>query len=314
MTTPESRAGAVGIDAGTRNRRLLARAAGSLCLLAILCLVVARRSTTGDPQLLWNEAQRELQSGNVAAAEARLAAIHRLRPPTSLDCCLEAQVAVARGRLEAALSVLGQVPQDDPVAGQALLLTGRIQRQRNHTREAEAAFRRALASAPRLIEAHRELIYLLGLQLRRREVDAEFKTLSRLTPLTHHELYTWGLTHFNFLHDFLSRDTADHLQAFITADPEDRHSRLALASLLLKSPEMEGLVERTLEPLSPSDPEAMALRIELKLEHGQIDAAVAMLQDAPAGDRHLSRIRGRIALAAWRPGFRDPPFPGRPER
>ena len=118
-----------------------------------------RRSTSKDPRLLWNEAQKELQSGNVAAAEARLAEIHRLRSPTSLDRCLEAQVAVARGHLEAALSVLRKVPPDDPVAGQALLLTGRIQRQRNLTRAAEAAFRKAIASAPSLIEAHRELIY-----------------------------------------------------------------------------------------------------------------------------------------------------------
>src|SRR4051794_37529868 len=99
MTTPESHAGPVGDDARTRTRRLLAWIAGSLVLLAPLCLVVAWRSAPGDPQRLWNEAQRELQSGNVEAAEARLAAIHRLRPPTSLDRCLEAQVAVAGGRL-----------------------------------------------------------------------------------------------------------------------------------------------------------------------------------------------------------------------
>src|SRR4051794_7794924 len=109
MTTPDSHAAPSGIGARTRTRRLLARVAGCLVLLTTLCLVVARRSTPNDPQLLWNEAQKELQSGNIAAAEARLAAIHRLRAPTSLDRCLEAQVAVARGRLEEALSVLGQV-------------------------------------------------------------------------------------------------------------------------------------------------------------------------------------------------------------
>src|SRR4051812_3943873 len=258
MKTPESHAAPAEIGARTRNRRLLGWIAGSFILLAIVFLVVDRRSTPRDPQILWNEAQRELQSGNFAAAEARLAEIHRLRSPTSLDRCLEAQIAVAGGRLEDALAELGKVPRDDPAAGQALLLTGRIQRQRNLTRAAESAFRKAIAIAPRLMEAHRELIYLLGLQLRRREVDAEFKTLSRLTALTHHELYTWGLTHFNFLHNVLTRDTADHLQAFIMADSEDRSSRLALASLLLKSPDSEDMVERTLEPLPRSDPEAMA--------------------------------------------------------
>src|SRR5689334_22195939 len=123
MTTPESHAVRSGIGTRVQTRRLLAWVAGCLVLLTTLCLVAARRSTPDDPQLLWSEAQKELQAGNIAAAEARLAEIHGLRAPTSLDRCLEAQVAVARGRLEEALSVLGQVPQEDPVAGQALLLT-----------------------------------------------------------------------------------------------------------------------------------------------------------------------------------------------
>jgi tetratricopeptide (TPR) repeat protein len=249
-----------------------------------------------NPQALWKEAQEEIQSGNLAAAETLLGAIRRLRAPTSLDRCLEAQIAVAGGRLDEALSALRQVPPDDPAAGQALLLTGRIERQRNLTRAAEAAFRKALACDPGLAEAHRELIYLLGLQLRRREVDAEFKALSRRTPLSHHELYTWGLSHFNFLQNVWTRDTADHLQAFLVADPEDRFSRLALASILLKSLEMEPMVERTLEPLPRSDPEATALRIALNLERGKIEDAVARLKDAPEGSPHLSRIRGQLAL------------------
>ena len=59
---------------------------------------------------------------------------------------------------------------------------------------------------------------------------------------------------------------------------------------------MESRVEQILEPLPRSDPEATALRIELKLEHGRVDEAMAMLQDAPADDPHLARIRGRVAL------------------
>src|SRR5262249_57787702 len=124
---------------------------------------------------------------------------------------------------------------------------------------------KALAINPRFVEARRELIYVLGMQLRRREVDAEFKLLARLKPLTHRELYVWGLTHFNSLRSPGAGDASDHLQAFIAADPEDRSSRLALAATLLTSPEMENVVEQTLAPLPASDPEAIALRVELKL-------------------------------------------------
>ena len=48
-----------------------------------------------------------------------------------------------------------------------------------------------LALEPGLIEAHKELVYILGIQSRRREVDAEFHVLARLTPLSHHDLFTW---------------------------------------------------------------------------------------------------------------------------
>jgi tetratricopeptide (TPR) repeat protein len=271
--------------------------AGVGLVLALLGLVAALRPASKDPHALWAEAFQGLQEGNLEVAEARLAEISRLRKPTSLDHCLEAQVALARGRPEEALSSLNVIPDTDPAAPQALLLKGRIERQQNRARPAEAAFRKALAINPRFVEARRELIYLLGMQLRRREVDAEFKLLARLKPLTHRELYVWGLTHFNSLRSPGAGDTSDHLQAFIAADPEDRSSRLALAATLLKSPEMENVVEQTLAPLPASDPEAIALRVELKLANGKIDDAMAMLQNAPQDHPLLSRLQGRAALA-----------------
>jgi tetratricopeptide (TPR) repeat protein len=59
---------------------------------------------------------------------------------------------------------------------------------------------------------------------------------------------------------------------------------------------MESRVERTLEPLPDTDLEATALRIDLRLNHGRIDEAMAMLKDAPAGHSGLARLRGRAAL------------------
>ena len=147
-------------------------------------------------------------------------------------------------------------------------------------------------SDPGMIAAHKELIYIFGMQFRRQEVDAEFKALARLAPLTHHELLTWGFTHFGVG----GPDIEKRLEAFIQADPDDRYSRLALASSLVRFPTMEAKVERVLAPLPQNDPDALALRIELKLNHGRVDEALEMLREAPEHNAHLARLRGRFAL------------------
>ena len=126
----------------------------------------------------------------------------------------------------------------------------------------------------------------------RREVNAEFRELAKRTPLTHHDLFTWALTHFTAW----GPDIAGDLGSFIEADPDDRYSRLALANLLIDHPGEEARVARALQPLPDDDPEAQALRIELKLNHGQVDEALAMLARAPDRHPHLARLRGRVAL------------------
>jgi tetratricopeptide (TPR) repeat protein len=171
-------------------------------------------------------------------------------------------------------------------------MLGLIERRNNRLRPAEAAYRRAIARNPKLVKAHKELIYILGMQFRRREVDAEFKALSRLSPLSHHDLFVWCLTHFIVW----GPDSAENLAAFVKADPEDRYSRLALATLLISQPGREAEAERLLESLPRDDPEAMALRIELDLNHGRTDEAMAKLKGTEINTPHLARLRGRVAL------------------
>jgi tetratricopeptide (TPR) repeat protein len=178
------------------------------------------------------------------------------------------------------------------MAAQAALLAGRIERKHHRLRRAEAAFRQAIEREPGLIEAHKELVYIYGIQLRKREIDAEFKAISRLTALSHHDLFTWGLTHFT---DW-DPEIAGELQAAVETDPGDRYSRLALAMLLFDQPEMEGRVKELLAALPPDDPDAAALRVELELVHGRIEEAIALLEEAPRGCPRLARLRGRAAL------------------
>jgi tetratricopeptide (TPR) repeat protein len=245
-----------------------------------------------DPDRLWADAERAFLAGDRDRTRIALKILERLRPRTGLDRMLEAQLATADGRLDDALGAIGRIADDHPIAAQAHLLAGRIERQRHCLRKAEVAFRHALAIKPGLIEAHNELIYILGIQSRRREVDAEFRALSRLTPLSHHDLFTWALTHFSHWNP----DIVEDLDGFIRADPQDRYSRLAVAELLLESPERESYIANILEPLPDSDPDALALRINLAFNMGRFEDAERRLASAPAGHPRISRIRGELAL------------------
>jgi hypothetical protein len=92
----------------------------------------------------------------------------------------------------------------------------------------------------------------------RREVDAEFHELARLTQLTHHDLFTWALTRFTEWNP----DIVEDLDGFIRTDPEDRRSRLAVVDLLLERPEVESYIERILAPLPNTDPDALTPRVD----------------------------------------------------
>src|SRR5262249_26371692 len=150
------------------------------------------------------------------------------------------------------------IADDRELGAQALFMIGLIERRRNRVRYAEAAYRQAIGRDPGLLKARKELIYILGMQFRRREVDAEFKALARITPLTQYDLYVSGLPQYVAW----APDSAEALQSFIDADPDDRDSRVALVTLLLAQPGQEARVAEVLGPLPQDDPNVLSLRIE----------------------------------------------------
>ncbi|MGP0068902.1 MAG: tetratricopeptide repeat protein [Isosphaeraceae bacterium] len=265
----------------------------AIALASILGVIAAGRTWfSPDQEELWKRAVADMQAGHWQDAWAGLDRLARLRPATPREWALRAEIAEAEGDTTWALEALRHVPEDDRLAPEALYMTGLIERRNNRLRYAEAAYRRALARNPALIKARKELIYILGMQFRRREVDAEFKALSGMTPLNHHDLFVWCLTHFIVW----GPDSAENLQAFIQADPDDRYSRLALATLLISQPGQEAKVEDLLKSMPRDAPEALAMRVELKLNHGQTDEAMAMLSESGENTPHLARLRGRMAL------------------
>ncbi len=145
---------------------------------------------------------------------------------------------------------------------------------------------------PKLIEARRQLVYIYGMQMRRRELQAQFEALSELTPLTFEQVRLWCLTRMS---DWDPREVKGVLESFVAADPADRASRLALADAyrrLLRPDE----AERILAELPFSDPDARVIRIRMAQERGDDRTIESLLEAGPDDHAGLARFRGRRAL------------------
>jgi len=85
------------------------------------------------------------------------------------------------------------------------------------------------------------------------------------------------------------------LNRFITEDPADRYSRLALVSCY-KTDHKFDLAAEALSPLPDSDPDARALRIALAIGRGDIEIAQNLARDGPADHLRLNIYRGQLAF------------------
>jgi len=267
----------------------------TISLIAVGCvgvLFTIQGWPESDPDRLRHQALIGLQSGRLpesAAALDRLRSRVRLMPA---DWMLRAQVDLGLGRVPEALSDLRAVLDEDPMASRARLQEGQIELRRNHARVAEAALLRAVTRDPKLIEARRQLVYIYGMQMRRRELHAQFEALSELTPLTFDQVRLWCLTRMS---DWDPREVKGALESFVAADPEDRASRLALADTyrrLLRPVDAEWL----LAVLPSLDPDARVIRIRMAQDRGDDMAIESWLEAGPDDHAGLARSRGRRAL------------------
>ena len=246
-----------------------------------------------DPDAIWQAGEADLSAGRIDLAEAAANRLSRLREPTPLDCMLRAQLDIAHGRAEEAVAGLMRVPDEHPMAAQAHLMAGQVELRRHRARFAEQYFRKALQLNPKLVQAHRELIYILGHQLRRTELNTEFLALSQLTELTFDNVFHWCLMRTAL---WEPSTALKELLLFVETDPEDRWSRLAIADNYRRM----GLIDdaaTAIAPLPDSDLDALAIRVMLAIDRHQDDKAEQLLASGPAGDPTLAKLRGRLALA-----------------
>ncbi len=269
----------------------IAVAIGAALLAATAIPLV--RSRWVDPDTLWRDAQAALGEHRIDEAERLLARLTAARAPLPQDWMLRGQVDVARGQIDEAVAALASVEESHPVAAQARLLAGQVELRRDRARYAEEALLDALRLDPNLVQARRELIYIYGMQLRRRELCDQFAALSEVAALKFENLFHWCLMRNC---QWEAGEVAQTLGRYLEADPEDRESRLALAD----NDRRLGLYEEAeavLAPLPADDPRALAHRVMILMARREEDRAEALLNEGPADDPELARLRGRVALA-----------------
>ena len=274
-------------------RRARSWTIAGVILLGVGAVVIAARGRPEwDPETLANQVKEAINSQHWSRAESLLNRLAARRTPTSADKLLRAEVESDLGRADVALTILGGLPESDPLAPRARLLASQIERRRDRMRLAEAWLLESLRLDPKLIQARRELVYLYGMQARRAEMNAQFLALSELLPLYHDDMLLWTSSHEDI---WIQSTIIPDLERFLAADPEDRWSRLALAEVLL----VEGDLDRSetlLGALPESDAEALALRARLALNRSELAKAQALLAHGPIQHAGLARLRGQVAI------------------
>ena len=273
----------------TRRRPALVSALGLAALIAT--------STPGcgspTPDAVFAQGREAMEGGRFDRAEAAVVRLAALREPTSEDRLLRAQVAMALRRTDEALEELAKIPDDHGLAAEARLRAGQLELRRDRIRFAERLFREAIRLRPDLSPAHRELIYIYGMQLRRRELDRAFRLYSELEPLSFQQVFLWCLSTGL---SWEPREQSEDLMRYVEADPDDRASRLALVDVLRRLNQLDE-AERVLEPLNNDDPDARASRVRLALDRGDQAKAAELLNDGPRVHLDLAMLRGRVAIA-----------------
>ena len=250
-------------------------------------------SATSDPEAIWKQAEADLEAGKLDAVDSAAEQLGRLRKPTASDWFLRGQLAVARHDGDKAIDLLAQVPDGHGLAARARLLAGQTELRRSRVRYAEKWLVAATRLDPRLVQAHRELIYIYATLLRRAELNAEFTALSKLTDLTFDNAFHWGLLRGN---SWDPGKVIEGLSRYVEADPGDRWSRLALAENYRRMGRSDD-AEKTLAGLSSGEPEVIDLLVRIALDRQDTERAEQLLASGPKDDPLLARLRGRLALA-----------------
>lgn len=265
-----------------------------ICCFLLLLLSGCGTLVSEDPEMVYEQALALVESNKFDEADKKLEQLRGLRPQTTLDHGLKARILIAQGKFHDAILELSAIPDDHPLASWARLRKGQLYRQANQFRKAEQELRAVIRIDRMSVEARKELVFILGLQLRRAELNQNFLELSKLTTLNSHEIWVWCMV--RDLAWWTPEEQIPLLKKSIEADPEDGWSRLALAEVLKRTGKTdEALVE--LKVLENTLPDALAKRLEIELEQDHKETVRDLLAKIPDDTPSAAIIRGRLSLA-----------------
>ena len=275
---------------GLRSGRLIKSTLSIVALITCLAMGRLLLRPGADPAKIRLLANQAAQAGRWDQVETHL---DRLSDPNPGDFLLRAIAANKLKQPDRAEEALRRIPADGPLAAQAALWKGRLELSRFRARPMEQALRRALELDPKLVEAQRLLIYLHGTQGRRKELLKRFAALAETSPLSFELINHWCISHNDIFSEPLKLKT--DLEKFLAADPDDRWSRIALAT----NERILGHLDRADEILSylpDSDAEGLACRVEVAFDRGDYPLVERLLASGPRDHAQLARLRGRLAL------------------
>jgi tetratricopeptide (TPR) repeat protein len=282
--------GSIGMRTPPRLRWL--SAAGLILVSVIVWQVVYARGKVSAEKLA-AEASAAVKERRWPDAERLLNRLAADRPPTAADLVLRAEVELALGRPDKAIRLLEDVSESDSHAARARLVAGQIEKSRHRARRTESLLLDAIRLDPKLALARRELIFLYGMQARRADLKTQYRALAELEPLGFDEVFLW-LNSFENL--WINDVIRSFLEDCLKADPDDRTSRLALASVLLHANEIER-AEALVKSVAQSDPDARVLRARFALCRHQVDRVQSILSEGPTDHVGLALLRGQFAAS-----------------
>jgi len=206
---------------------------------------------------------------------------------------MRGRLLLAQGRDADALAIFESIPRSSPHFPIAMQMAGQMHLRAGRLVPAETDFLAAIEADGNTVIPRRELIYIYGLQLRRRELREVFAGLAKVSPMSFGNVFHWCLTRGN---DWEPQEIIDDMTKFLAADPSDRWSRIALARSLLRLSKRHE-ARKALEPLAADDPDAIALRAQIALDDGDPDLASKLLASGPRDHFDLAVMRARQALA-----------------
>ena len=246
-----------------------------------------------DPDRIWADAERAFLAGRWDRARSRSSHPREAGPKTGLDWMLEAQLATAEGRPDAALEAIGRIADDHPIAAQAQLLAGRIERQRGAHPESRGRLSpgaRDQAGPDRGPQ---------GTDLHPRHPVAPSRGQRRVPrPRPPHHAHSSRPVHLGLdpFHALESRHRRRTSTASSRPTPRTATADSRVVELILERPEAESYIEATLEPLPASDPDVRRSASTGPFSLGRLRRGRAPRPAGSFGHPRISRIRGELAL------------------